>query len=478
MPDPEADFAGREKAQAPPLVTSGKGPGRCVRRWQPEVAEGWDLAKDKEATLRAELFGGSPVDFNTLLILKYWGTLPSDRVHRPCREVGAQYYDRALKAWKAEHERSRVNVFPVGGIYVLPDSTFRYVVLGSAIRFDWTEAERLLLRVDGLAEQAREWWPYRAATAERDGGSTVPPDDDQRDRQIAETVVAAPRPRLPRRIAAWPGEVRRRRAADRARRRSRRAATRATRYGPRNDAQRQPHLDRAFYCVASILNTIALENETNHPVVQPGLWLRGYSLVTAAFAVLDPSFDQYHTLWRSPEPTATFQAHLEVLRVETDRIEGLLDVAAERTAQANYTRGMGLGTGIMIVGSAAVATGLAILHVPAQYAISAPAGALGALVSVFQRMTTGRLHLDLHAGRRLLQLFGAIRPLIGAIFGMAVYAVLKGGVLPAVGAPKAPLAFYGAIGFLAGFNERFAQDMLGESAQEVAIRTLGRTGSA
>ena len=99
-------------------------------------------------------------------------------------------------------------------------------------------------------------------------------------------------------------------------------------------------------------------------------------------------------------------------------------------------------------------------------------------MSVFQRMTTGTLYLDLRAGRRLLQLFGGIRPLIGAIFGMAVYAVLKGGVLPAVGAPTAPLGVLRRIGFLAGFNERFAQDMLGQSAEEVAVRAFGRSGSA
>ena len=463
-PEVEADVSvSRQETQAPPAVTGGKGPNRFVRRWQPQAAEGWDLAKDKEATLEAEL-AESNVDFKTLLILKQWSRLPNDRVHRPRREVGARYYDRALKAWKTEHQDSRVVVFPVGGIYLLPDSKFHYTLLGTAINFDWTDAERLLLRVDGLAEQAREWWPYREPAAKSEGQATMPPDGD--------------RPNVAKRIAAWPGKVRRQRAAATARRRSKRAAEKAKERGQRNDAQRQPHLERAFYCVSSILNAIALENETNHSRAQPGLRLRAYSLLTAAFTVVEPSLGQYQPLWHSPEPSATFQAHLEVLRAEADRVEDLLNVAAAQTAQANYTRGMAVGTCVMFLGSAAVATGLAILHVPAQYAISAPAGALGALVSVFQRMTTGRLHLDLHAGRRLLRLFGAIRPVIGAIFGMAVYAVLKGGVLPAVGTPTAPLAFYGAIGFLAGFNERFAQDMLGESAQEVAIRTLGRSGSA
>lgn len=459
MAEPEVEAGvsvAAQETQAPLPVRRGNGPNRFVRRWRPKVAEGWDLARDKEVTIEAELRSGK-VDFNTVLILKRWASFPNDRTHRPLREMGARYYDRAFTAWKAAHADSRAVVFPVGGIYLLPDSTFRYTLLGTAIGFDWTDAERLLLRVDGLAEQAREWWPYRDSDAKSEERSGTAPDGD--------------RPKLVKRIAAWPGNVRRRR-------RSKRRVAKAAKRRQRNDAQRQPHLDRAFYCVSSILNTIARENDMNHPLAQPGLRLRAYSLVTATFALVEPSLGQYNSLWPSQEPSGTFQAHLEVLRTEADRVEALLNVAATRTAQANYTRGMAIGTGILIVGSAAVATGLAILHVPAQYAISAPAGALGALVSVFQRMTTGTLYLDLRAGRRLLQLFGGIRPLIGAIFGMAVYAVLKGGVLPAVGAPTAPLAFYGAIGFLAGFNERFAQDMLGQSAEEVAVRAFGRSGSA
>ena len=217
------------------------------------------------------------------------------------------------------------------------------------------------------------------------------------------------------------------------------------------------------------MNTIARENDMNHPLAQPGLRLRAYSLVTATFALVEPSLGQYNSLWPSQEPSGTFQAHLEVLRTEADRVEALLNVAATRTAQANDTRGMAIGTGILIVGSAAVATGLAILHVPAQYAISAPAGALGALVSVFQRMTTGTLYLDLRAGRRLRQLFGGIRPLIGAIFGMAVYAVLKGECFPSWRADGSPGVLRSNRLPRSALNERFAQDMLGQSAEEVAV---------
>jgi hypothetical protein len=130
------------------------------------------------------------------------------------------------------------------------------------------------------------------------------------------------------------------------------------------------------------------------------------------------------------------------------------------------------GSAAMLFGSALLGALLALKHVNAQYAIAAPAGALGALVSVLHRMTSGDLKLDFHAGKRMLTLFGAVRPVIGAVFGMALFVLLRGGLLPAIGTPAVPLAFYAAIGFLAGFNERFAQDMLVGSAKHLSGESL------
>jgi hypothetical protein len=80
-------------------------------------------------------------------------------------------------------------------------------------------------------------------------------------------------------------------------------------------------------------------------------------------------------------------------------------------------------------------------------------------------MTSGKLELDLTAGKRMFIAFGAIRPLVGGIFGIAVFCLLVGGLLPAVTvSTKAPLGFYAAVGFIAGFNERFAQDSLAAAA--------------
>jgi hypothetical protein len=73
----------------------------------------------------------------------------------------------------------------------------------------------------------------------------------------------------------------------------------------------------------------------------------------------------------------------------------------------------------------------------------------------------------------MLITLGAVRPLIGAVFGSVLFAMFDSGILPEVEvADDKPLGFYAVIGFLAGFNERFAQDMLVGSARQLS-RSLG-----
>jgi hypothetical protein len=62
--------------------------------------------------------------------------------------------------------------------------------------------------------------------------------------------------------------------------------------------------------------------------------------------------------------------------------------------------------------------------------------------------------------RWTLILVGSFRPLIGAIFGLLVYALIQSNLLPLSVASTNELYFYGVIGFLAGFSERWAPDLL------------------
>jgi hypothetical protein len=220
------------------------------------------------------------------------------------------------------------------------------------------------------------------------------------------------------------------------------------RRGERNDHERRSHIDRAFNLMTAILSAIARE--------------------------------QRRVAGRKGEeeeiPSAAYESNMRFLQAQVRRAEVLLSAAAQREAQTRYARGMLIGAGLL-GGVCAVTGGLFYLTAtPAADGVALLAGGLGAFVSVFQRMTSGSLRLDYHAGSDILLLFGALRPWLGAILGMAVFVFIAGG-LPGVVAvnPDHQLAFYAAIGFIAGFNERFAQDMLAGSAQQLS-RQLPRGG--
>jgi hypothetical protein len=104
------------------------------------------------------------------------------------------------------------------------------------------------------------------------------------------------------------------------------------------------------------------------------------------------------------------------------------------------------------------------------------AGAVGAAVSVMLRMTRGKLTVQ--PGLEPLQIMavGAFRPLIEAIFALAFFLLIRGDLIP-IAVPEDPttqLYFFPAIGFIAGFSERFAQDTVkGAEASLSSVRTPG-----
>jgi len=99
------------------------------------------------------------------------------------------------------------------------------------------------------------------------------------------------------------------------------------------------------------------------------------------------------------------------------------------------------------------------------------AGAVGALVSVLSRMSGGddRFSVDFEVGRPLLRRLGLYKPFVGAVFGVATYFLLAGGLLPTTTTTSGNrMFFYGIIGFLAGFSERFTGVIFGNAERLVA----------
>jgi hypothetical protein len=99
----------------------------------------------------------------------------------------------------------------------------------------------------------------------------------------------------------------------------------------------------------------------------------------------------------------------------------------------------------------------------ANAAAAAVAGASGAVVSVLTRITNETLRVDYHVGRRMLLILGLARPILGAVLALALYWATVARLVPLappVEGSDVRFAFFIAIGFLAGFSERYAQDML------------------
>lgn len=91
------------------------------------------------------------------------------------------------------------------------------------------------------------------------------------------------------------------------------------------------------------------------------------------------------------------------------------------------------------------------------------AGALGAVVSVIQRINAGTFQLEYDVGRPYAFFLGGLRPLIGAAFAVAISFAFTGGYLhlPVASDVQSDhrLALL-VVAFVAGFSERWAQDTL------------------
>jgi hypothetical protein len=162
------------------------------------------------------------------------------------------------------------------------------------------------------------------------------------------------------------------------------------------------------------------------------------------------------------------QAHKAAVAAETRMLAGLRHDyrdAANGDAQLVYFGGMAIGIAL-----------LAWLYVIANSLLRGEgveertiigclvAGALGAVVSVIARINSGSFALDFDVARGYTLFLGALRPVIGSIFGLLAYFMLTSGFVDIFQLPKAGsierFYFLCVIGFAAGFSERWAQDTL------------------
>jgi hypothetical protein len=161
-----------------------------------------------------------------------------------------------------------------------------------------------------------------------------------------------------------------------------------------------------------------------------------------------------------------------------DEAEDFMLRCATRKAQAQYVRGMLQRGSLLVVPLVLFAALVGVVEgsfhtILGQALLVCLAGAAGALVSVMWRMTSGTFSINLptlgeEAGGKELRLVGAMRPAIGGVFALAVFAFVKSPLIPLAVTSKDDTFLLVALGFLAGFSERFAQDIFVRSGQGLA----------
>jgi hypothetical protein len=198
------------------------------------------------------------------------------------------------------------------------------------------------------------------------------------------------------------------------------------------------------------------------------------SVVVYLLGVLDSQHQSLHAANGQPAGSSPgrIERSLAAARSELDRIGQFLRRSAQAVAEKFYLQGMLLGLPVLPLLAWAVGSvqmdGVAVPPL----VIAVVAGGVGAVISVMTRISAGKLSLDCHATTALLRLAGFFRPLIGAISGLIIYVVVQAGLVPVTPPTQAKgVYFFTAIAFLAGFSERWAQDMLGKS-------TAGMPGEA
>jgi hypothetical protein len=167
------------------------------------------------------------------------------------------------------------------------------------------------------------------------------------------------------------------------------------------------------------------------------------------------------------------ESALHSVRLELNRLERFKDTAAKKASLRWYLLGLPVGAVIGFVLVALADTWSPVLvGAPSEVVkVCFACGAVGGVVSVMARITRGQgLVIDSEQGHVITLLAGAFRPLIGSVFGLALYVFVQGGLVP-ISVPAGPdkeLLFFAALSFLSGFSERWAQDTIVKSTPVVA----------
>lgn len=435
-PDEPAETQGSNEPTQPqrrhrePRLRAADGPTGSTHGSGQRTSNGPDSLREREKALKAAL-QRYDVEATEVCRLAYWATLSDNE--RDGQEtdylLGVKYEHPARAVVKRNlggaHARLAVYRYCGCGVFMGPVGHFHWILNRRAIEFDFSSAHRLIYEIDAFVERAKDWWQHELPV-----GAEADDDQATNDRRSSRFSLI--------------------------KRGTSRGASTSTARPPSDRVETQSR---------------ARSREERCPALEPHL-ARAYMLMTGVMATIEHENQRVRTLPPDSntreEPAGQFNDSVELYRAELTRAEDLLEQAGQRYAASRYGLGMLWGVALIALVSLALGGVFAWQGIPAWYAIALPAGALGALVSVLMRMTSGKLTLDVDAGSKMLVMYGVFRPLVGATFGMALFALIKGGLLPGLDivGEHSPLAFWASVGFIAGFNERFAQDTLASALMQ------------
>jgi hypothetical protein len=159
------------------------------------------------------------------------------------------------------------------------------------------------------------------------------------------------------------------------------------------------------------------------------------------------------------------------VRERLEKIEKYYRGAAERSGQIVYVGGMLLGMVPALLLAILSPSFISNYEEVSIGMLCFSAGAVGALMSVMSRLSSGTVRVDWEFGKDTLRTLGALRPFVGATFGLMTYLALKSGVIGLkLNGNGDDSYYYIVFAFAAGFSERLAQDMLLGSTVEAVTR--------
>lgn len=156
------------------------------------------------------------------------------------------------------------------------------------------------------------------------------------------------------------------------------------------------------------------------------------------------------------------------LEADLREIGEYVDRASEKITRLRYFWGVLLGLLIVTIGAAVAEVTTGSISTVDRVTAAVVAGALGAVISVMQRMNAGRVALDTDLDRATIRL-GAFRPFIGAVFGAFVYFLFAAEivvVLPTGSTNSTSVYTYAVTAFLAGFAERWLSVLFAPSTSQ------------